>query len=189
VATTDLRETGARIEQVLAELRSTADPETADRAEDLVRLLVQLYGGGLERVVELLDAEPDGGRLVGTLAEDELVGSLLILHELHPHETERRVLDALEKVRPFLGSHSGDVEYVGITDDGVLQLRLQGSCNGCPSSTVTVKMAIETAISKAAPEIVAVEVEGVAAPPQPGLLQIHKRPEYLECPVPEAVDA
>jgi Fe-S cluster biogenesis protein NfuA len=184
-----MRQTGARIEQLLTELRSAADPETVDRAEDLVRLLVQLYGGGLERIVELVGAAAGGSRLMTAMAEDELVGSLLILHELHPHNTERRVLDALEKVRPFLGSHSGDVEYIGITEDGVLRLKLAGSCNGCPSSTVTVKMAIETAVEKAAPEIVGVEVEGVAAPPQPGLLQIAKRQEYLTCPVPEAVDA
>jgi Fe-S cluster biogenesis protein NfuA/nitrite reductase/ring-hydroxylating ferredoxin subunit len=77
------------------------------------------------------------------------------------------VAAALEKVRPYLGSHAGDVEYLGIAPDGVLRLRLAGSCNGCPSSTVTVKLAIEQAVRESAPEITGVEVEGVAPPPGP----------------------
>jgi len=80
---------------------------------------------------------------------------------------------ALDKVRPYLGSHAGGVEYLGIDDLGRVHLRLQGSCDGCPASSVTVKMAIETAILEAAPEIAGVEVENV----QTDLLQIkpHRR--------------
>src|SRR6202007_398955 len=97
---------------------------------------------------------------VETLAADPLIAGLLILHDLHPVPVRDRVLAALDKVRPYLGSHRGGVEFLGIADD-VVQLRLQGSCDGCASSTLTVKTAIEQAIADSAPEIAGVEVEGM----------------------------
>jgi Fe-S cluster biogenesis protein NfuA len=107
------------------------------------------------------------------------VASLLVLHDLHPRSTAERVLAALETVRPYLGSHAGDVEYLGLDPDNVVRLRLAGSCDGCPSSAVTVNLAIEKAIEEAAPEVIRVEVEGVtsAAPETNGegrtLLPLH----------------
>jgi Fe-S cluster biogenesis protein NfuA len=72
----------------------------------------------------------------------------------------------LESVRPFLASHGGNVELVGIRE-GRAKLRLQGSCHGCPSSTVTLKLAIEDAIQKAAPDLEGIDAEGVVDPPGP----------------------
>jgi Fe-S cluster biogenesis protein NfuA/nitrite reductase/ring-hydroxylating ferredoxin subunit len=91
---------------------------------------------------------------------------------------DARIQRALDQVRPYLGSHAGGVEYVGVTD-GVAHLRLEGSCHGCPSSTVTVRLAIEDAVKDAAPEVTEVAVEGMTdpAPPSPALLQIGRRPE------------
>jgi Fe-S cluster biogenesis protein NfuA/nitrite reductase/ring-hydroxylating ferredoxin subunit len=161
---TAARQTGDRIEHLLEEFRASALPEVADRAEELVALLVALYGAGLERIVGLLGEDPGGEGVLRRLAGDDLVASLLVLHDVHPDDTETRVLAALDQVRPYLGSHAGGVEYLGIDPDGVVRLRLEGSCDGCPSSLVTVKTAIEGAIEEAAPEVVAVEVEGVTAP-------------------------
>jgi Fe-S cluster biogenesis protein NfuA len=176
-AARDLRTVGSRIEELLAELRSVGDVPTREKAEEVVRLVVELYGAGLERVAELVDQETLE-RLVG----DELVASLLVLHGLHPKSTETRIVEALDRVRPYLGSHAGGVELLGVGADGVVRLRLEGSCHGCPSSTVTVRTAIERAIEEAAPEVTAVQVEGVADPHAPQLLQI--KPLYTECTVP-----
>jgi Fe-S cluster biogenesis protein NfuA/nitrite reductase/ring-hydroxylating ferredoxin subunit len=74
-------------------------------------------------------------------------------------------------VRPYLESHGGDVSLVGV-EEGVVRLRLSGSCNGCPSSTMTLKLAIEDAIQAAAPEIERVEAEGVSEQSGPKLLQL-----------------
>ncbi|MBA2596413.1 MAG: NifU family protein, partial [Chloroflexia bacterium] len=162
--TRNLRDSSTRIEQLLEELRATTDPATSAKVEDLVHLLVDVYGAGLRRIMETAFAEPNGAELLGRLAADELVASLLVLHDLHPHDTEARVLQALDKVSPYLGSHAGGVELLGIDDSGIVHLRLQGSCQGCPSSSVTVKLAIERAIEEAAPEITGIEVEGVTPP-------------------------
>jgi Fe-S cluster biogenesis protein NfuA len=156
----DLREVSARVEQLLAELGADADARVRDRAEELVRLLVEVYGEGLARIVELA-----GDEVVDRLTADDLVASLLVLHDLHPVDVIDRVRQALDRVRPYLGSHAGGVELLGVDDEGVVRLRLEGSCDGCPSSTVTVRLAIERAIGEVAPEVTRVDVEGVVAPP------------------------
>jgi Fe-S cluster biogenesis protein NfuA len=173
----DLRVVGARIEELLARLRAAGDPAVAETAEEVVRLVVELYGAGLERTVEL-----GGPEVLERLVEDELVASLLVLHGLHPKDTETRVVEALDQVRPYLGSHAGGVELLGVDPEGVVHLRLEGSCDGCPSSTQTVKLAIERAIEAAAPEVTAVEVENFTREREPQLLQI--KPLYTECAVP-----
>lgn len=178
----DLRAVGERIEELLGRIRATADPATADTTEEVVRLVVELYGAGLERAVELA-----GPEALERLVEDELVASLLVLHGLHPKDTETRVAEALDEVRPYLGSHAGGVELLGVDPEGVVHLRLEGSCDGCPSSTMTVKLAIERAIEEAAPEVTAVEVENLTTEREPQLLQIRTmRPEWQEpCPAVE----
>ncbi|MGH3439544.1 MAG: NifU family protein [Sciscionella sp.] len=157
----DARSVGARVEELLDALSASGDAAATSTAEELVRTLMEFYGAGLARIVELIGTTPDGEALLRQLTGDKLVGGLLVLHELHPEGTEDRVRGALEKVRPYLGSHSGDVELLDVDDEDVVHLRLEGSCHGCPSSMVTVKLAIEQAIEAAAPEIVRVEVDGV----------------------------
>jgi len=157
----DAQEVGEQIEQLLGQVRQGVNARTREQVEELVRLLLELYGRGLGRAMEVLD---EGGRR--TLAADPLVASLLVLHDLHPDDVHTRIQRALDRVRPYLGSHAGGIEFRGVDEAGVAHLRLEGSCNGCPSSTVTVKLAIEQAVLEAAPEVERIEVEGVAAPRQ-----------------------
>src|SRR4051812_47582441 len=69
-------------------------------------------------------------------------------------------MQALDKVRPYLASHGGNVEGLGLEDGGG-RLRLRGSCQSCPSSSMTLKPAIEGAIMEAAPDVASIEAEGV----------------------------
>lgn len=164
---------GGRVEALLAALTEQGGPHVGSTGEELVRVLVEFYGAGLERIVEVVAADrPD---LLLTLAEDPLVETQLILHGLHPIGPDERIERALDQVRPYLGSHAGGVDYLGIDDDGIAHLRLGGSCHGCPSSTVTVRMTIEEAVLGAAPEVAGIEVEGQTEEPKP-LLQIGLRP-------------
>ena len=88
-----------------------------------------------------------GTALIDSLASDDLVASVMLLYGLHPLDLETRVLQALEQVRPYLRSHGGNVELLGV-EEGVIRLRLQGSCHGCPSSAQTLKSTIEEAIAE-----------------------------------------
>jgi Fe-S cluster biogenesis protein NfuA len=167
-AARDLRAAADRIEALLGDIAQLGDAQVRTKAEELVRLLMELYGGGLARLLEIVDET--GGSAADAVFEglgaDPLVASLLLLHGLHPIDLRTRVERALEEVRPYLGSHGGDVKLLGI-EQGVVRLRLEGSCNGCPSSTVTMKLAVEQAIEKAAPEIAGIEVEGAEPQPAP----------------------
>ncbi len=172
---TSVAQAGERIEELLASLRARGGA-AADTAEELVRLLVGMYGDGLAAIMAALAEEGQAGRAItDRLTADPLVEGLLLLHGLHPLDVDERIQRALDRVRPYLGSHAGGVQYLGVRD-GVARLRLEGSCHGCPSSTVTVRLAIEGAVQDAAPEVTEVIVEGMTAPPEPKLLQIGPRP-------------
>jgi len=165
----DVGERVGRVEALIEQVESLPDRVAREAAVEMVGALLDLYGEGLARTLALLD---DGTRRA--LAEDELVAHLLLLHDLHPIPVETRVHEALEEVRPYLDSHGGGVELVGV-EEGVVRLRMHGSCDGCPSSAMTLKLAIEDAIHKAAPDVVAVEADGVSAPAAPAgptLLQL-----------------
>jgi len=164
----------ARVETLLEEVESLADPAGRETAAEVIQALVELYGEGLRRIMAGLGGE-DADGLRAALADDELVAHLLFLHDLHPVSLEERVHGALEEVRPYLDSHGGGVELVGV-EDGVVRLRLQGSCSGCPSSTMTLKLAIEDAIHKAAPDVETIEAEGVTEAAPPPLLKLEMSP-------------
>ena len=144
------RMAGDRI-QTLLDSCAAGGTAAQERAQQLVREVVGLYGAGLERIMEAGDPG-----LAERLATDDLVASLLLVHGLHPHDVHRRVSDALDRVRPYLGSHGGDVDLLGITDgpDGArVLLAFKGSCKSCPSSAVTLELAVQDAVRAAAPEV------------------------------------
>jgi Fe-S cluster biogenesis protein NfuA/nitrite reductase/ring-hydroxylating ferredoxin subunit len=158
-----LQERVARIETLLEEIESLQDPNARSKAAEVVGVLLELYGEGLARVMEVVAQGEERERTFEALTADELVSHLLLLHGLHPLDVETRVVRALEEVRPYLQSHGGNVELLGV-EEGVARVRLQGSCDGCPSSTVTLKLAIEEAVMKAAPDLEGIEAEGVTEP-------------------------
>jgi Fe-S cluster biogenesis protein NfuA/nitrite reductase/ring-hydroxylating ferredoxin subunit len=167
--TTD--ESGALFERV-QELQTLLDgceqSAARDLADELMSNVVQLYGTGLQRIVEgILASGPEGARIASQLAGDPLVATLLLIHDLHPVPLEQRVQDALDSVRPYMDSHGGDVEMLSL-QDGVARIRLQGSCSDCSASSVTLELAIKQALEDAAPDLEGLEVEGVA-PQMPGL--------------------
>ncbi|MBR4177603.1 MAG: NifU family protein [Bacteroidales bacterium] len=70
---------------------------------------------------------------------------------------EKKVLNALSQIRPYLQQDGGDVEYVDMTNEGVVMVRLQGHCGTCPHAMQTLKQGIESAIKKVIPEVKSVE--------------------------------
>ncbi len=164
---TQWRTAGDRI-QTLLDSCAAGGAAAHERAQQLVREVVGLYGSGLDRIVQLGDSD-----LSERLATDDLVASLLLIHGLHPHDVHRRVSDALDRVRPYLGSHGGDVDLLEIVPVGTMgeitvRLAFKGSCKSCPSSAVTLELAVEDAVRAAAPEISAIEV--VTAEPTPSVI-------------------
>ncbi|MEA2472791.1 MAG: hypothetical protein QOE06_706 [Thermoleophilaceae bacterium] len=150
----------ARVQELTGRLEDLDDPACRELAEQLTSAVVQMYGAGLERIVELADADTRAG-----MAEDSLVGGLLMIHDLFPVPIEERVAQALDTVKPYMESHGGNVELVGI-EDGVAKLRLQGSCKSCRASSSTLELAVRQALEQAAPDLLGMDVEGIEEEPE-----------------------
>jgi Fe-S cluster biogenesis protein NfuA len=163
----EARERAARLEDQLAALEGLP-PTARETATAAVATLLELYGEALARLAVRLPAD--------VLVGDELVAHLLMVHGLHPAPVEQRVQAALDEVRPYLRSHGGEVELLGVRD-GVVSLRLEGSCSGCAVSRTTLEVAVEDAIRRAAPEVEAIRAEDGA----PG-----SGADYDSCPLPMA---
>lgn len=144
----------ARLDELLAGLETAPGP-TVQSALEAVRLLTEVYGEALGRVLDRASDE-----LARWLAEDELVGHLLVLHRIHPEPAERRAARAVERLRPAVRERGGDVEWVGV-DERVARVRVStggGGCgSGCGGGTADVTDAVRAAVLAAAPELAAVE--------------------------------
>lgn len=154
----------ARVQELTGRLEDLDDGECRALAEELTGAVVQMYGAGLERIVELIEDEETRDRL----ARDELVAGLLMIHDLYPVPLEERVGQALDTVRPYMESHGGNVELLGI-EDGVARLRLEGSCKSCRASSSTLELAVRQALQEAAPDLLGMDVEGIPEPELPGM--------------------
>lgn len=176
-----------KIEELIGRIESLPDPKARANAVALVQALMDFHGEALDRMMELVASEGETGfAIFDKFSADPLVSNLLLLHGSHPLPLETRVTEALEKIRPHLDSHGGNVELLEITN-GVVRLRLQGTCRTCPSSADTLRNAVEAAIYSAAPDVVSIEAEGVlGTTPASEFVQIGKTYDIADCQLPIA---
>jgi Fe-S cluster biogenesis protein NfuA/nitrite reductase/ring-hydroxylating ferredoxin subunit len=180
----------ARVQELTAQLGEIEDPAARELGEELTAAVVQMYGAGLERIVGALgEAGPAGTEVMDRLVQDGVVASLLLIHDLYPVSVEERVLQALERVRPYMESHGGDVELLGV-HQGIAHLRLQGSCRSCSASSATLELAVRQALEEAAPDLDGMEVEGVVEEAEPAPLDVLQvEPSWFELDGAAAVPA
>lgn len=149
------------IEGLVREIENVSDPAARSLSKQLVQSLMDLHGSGFERMLEIVHRNVDTGQqIIDELGRDPLTKSLLLLYGLHPLDLQTRIVEALEKSRPYLRSHGGNVELARVSEAGVVTLRLEGSCHSCPSSAVTLQSTVEQAIYDAAPDVTSIIVEG-----------------------------
>ena len=148
-AMSDAAATSERIERLLDQVRATAGPLAWQRVDELLTALVDLYGRALGRMLEAI--EPERRR---ALADDELLGSLLALHQLSPLRLDERVQGALAALAPSFGA----LELVAL-EGGTLKLR---AVDAPPIAGAA--QAIEAALVEAAPELLRVEIDGLREP-------------------------
>jgi hypothetical protein len=160
----DPQAAAVRIESLLAELGASGDARVRAAAEDLVRQLMQLYGAGLARMMDLIfeQDEAAAAALFDRFADDPLVASLMALHGLHPQSVEARIARALDRVRPVVSAAGADLTVLAVSDDSI-RLRLDTQ-PGVPSPAANVRPIVERVIAEAAPEIERIVFEGGAAP-------------------------
>ena len=154
------------IEALLQRIEKANDPAMSAMAKELVQRLMEFHGAGIERMLEIVHQNAGAeNAAIDSLGRDPLVRSLLLLYGLHPDSLETRVRQALEKTRPYLKSHGGNVSLISVDNAGAVTLRLEGSCHGCASSSATLKLAVEEAIYEAAPDVSAILVDGAIEEP------------------------
>jgi Fe-S cluster biogenesis protein NfuA len=154
----DLDEAFSHMGRLIGELDAEADPELRDKVFELLDWIDGFHREAVTRIVGLLpfDAfqalreDPVIDRLIETYSEDEE----------EPEDLAESLEEALDEIRPYLHSHGGEMEVLDVTG-GVVRLRLMGSCDGCPSSTITLTQGVEKILKERWPGFRKIEVEGL----------------------------
>ena len=191
VSDIEARAIATRVEDQLASLESVSDPSArvvSAAALDAVASLVELYGAGLDRIIGIVSRASDPA-IVATLnaefARDEVVGQLLLIHDLHPDPVSVRVERALQAVQEEHRKQSGRVELVAMADDKV-QLRIVDAGQGCHSTAPELTRLAEEAVRAAAPEVGTVDTTVLSESPPEALIPLtHRRAS----PVSSAIEA
>jgi hypothetical protein len=146
------------IEVVIRQIEASGDPSVRTAARELMQLVMELHGAGLERILEILRSAGESGQscqcLIGSLGRDDMVSSLLVLYGLHPLGIEERIHQAIEKANRQMRSRDGTVELLGI-EDGAVRLHLKANGHG-----PALKEVVEAAIYQAAPDITSLIIDG-----------------------------
>ena len=150
-------ELAGAVDEAIAAVSELEDGNAREIAERLRRAVEAFHRPALVHVVRVLRDDPRGKELLFDLVDEPSVRAVLALHEIIRPDPMTRAVRALDAVRPYLRSHGGDVDLVRI-DDGAAVVRLQGSCNGCSMSAVTLQNTVEEALVGAVDEIERVEV-------------------------------
>lgn len=165
---TSIEELAARVDDAVAAVAQLDSPARAI-AEELQVAVEAVHKAGLVAIVRRLRADDATRAALFELADDPAVHMLLSLHGIIRPDPATLATQALAAVRPQLHSHGGDVTLVRVAD-GTAFVRLEGACNGCSMSAVTLRNLVEEALLQAVPEITAVEV--VADQPTPTLIPV-----------------
>jgi len=170
--TKELQQRIQRIGGLVQEIEAIADPSVRASTKQLVHLLMEFHGAGLDRALEIVanTGEP-GLRLIDNLGRDPLVSSLLVLYGLHPDDVDTRARKALEQVLPKVQRGGGELEVLDINNSGV-RLRLSVSAHSCGSTANTLKSTVEDAIYEAAPDVGSVVIEGLDDKPSNGFVSL-----------------
>jgi Fe-S cluster biogenesis protein NfuA len=164
-----------KLEILLSDLQACSDPVVRGQALEAVQTLMEFHGAGISKLLEYIEKAGAAGKsIMASAANDDLVGSLLLLYGLHPADFESRVRQALDHVRPQIEKLGGSFELLEVSD-GIVRLRAQTSGHGCQSTGKKIQTAIEEAIISKAPEATVIEIDGLApAMPAAGFVPVEQ---------------
>lgn len=155
------RERVGRIDDIVRSLESEADPAIRAQVKELVQALMDLHGGAIERMLEIVSRDArDAPRISDSLAADELTASLLVLYDLHPESFETRVQRGVDRARQLLRKRGAEIELLAIADAAV-RLRVTAGAHGCGSTLDDLKNAVRDALLSSAPDAEDLVIEGL----------------------------
>jgi Fe-S cluster biogenesis protein NfuA len=181
----DFRHRVQQIREFVEKIEGIADPAVRATVKELVQLIMELHGTGLERMLEITFQAGDSGvGIIDKLGRDPLAGSLLILYGLHPEGLETRVIKAVERIRPSLRKQGCEIELTAV-DEGVVRIEIEVGKHTCGSTVKTIQSAVEEAIYEAAPDATSLFIEGLDAKAPSGFVALEKlMGEHLSVEVP-----
>jgi hypothetical protein len=160
------KEWAARIEELTSRADALKDPEARRVAVDLLQVVMDYHAAAIERMMRIVNESEGGASIAGSIAEDGLAASVLLLHDLHPDGFETRVRRAVDKLRLRLNPRGANLTLLGLDppgmDSGVVRLRYEPPRNGHVPSA---RNLIEDGIVEMAPETVEVSIEGLEEQP------------------------
>lgn len=159
-----------RVDALVEQIERSRDFATQSAAREVVGLLLDLHRAGLSRLLEIAEAEGAPDALRQAWSNDDLVRSLLVLHDVHPESVETRVRAALDGLRSALKQHAARAELVNL-DEGLVRIRIFGDGTPCGSSRGAIRELIEGVVGAAAPDA-RIEIEGLEAAPSFPLVQL-----------------
>ncbi|HWF19348.1 MAG TPA: NifU family protein [Verrucomicrobiae bacterium] len=161
----ELNEQARRIQELMEQVDALPDLAARALLHECLETVLSLQGRGLAQILQIVqDAGPEGQKVLDGLIANDAVRAILLIHGLHPVDLATRLQQALDKVRPYMESHGGNVELLSLEND-VARLRLHGTCKSCPSSAVTMELAVRRAIEEFCPDLAGFEVEGAGGEP------------------------
>jgi hypothetical protein len=170
----DFQKRVQKIGGLVHDLEAIADPASRAAAKELVQLLMDLHGTGLERILEIVFQSTDSGaQIIDDLGRDSLVSSLLILYGLHPEELQTRLERKLEQIRSKLHKMGAEATLISV-NGGDVRLRVTIGGHACGSTSQAVKVTVEEAVYEAAPDLTSLVVEGLEEPTPSGFVAVEK---------------
>ena len=170
----DFQKRVQKIGALVHDLEAIADPASRAAAKELVQLLMDLHGTGMERILEIVFQSGDSGtQIIDDLGRDSLVSSLLILYGIHPEELQTRLERKLEQFRSKLHKMGAEAKLVSV-NGGEVCLRVTIDGHACGSTSQAVKATVEEAVYEAAPDLTSLVVEGLEEPTPSGFVAVEQ---------------
>lgn len=152
-------------DQLIQEFEQHPDEQVREKVFQLLDAVDRLHRPGLRALMQFLESKKLWG-IIEQARSDPVIRTLLELYDLMPRTEEQQVQKALDLVRPYMQSHGGEIDVLGVTE-GIVRVRLKGSCNGCSESAVTLQRGVEEALKQGFPGFKGLEVEE-SPPPTAG---------------------
>ena len=170
--TTNFHEQVRKLGELIAQFDRMPDSPQKSAGKELVQLLMDVHGQGLERILELVfESRESGSALIDRLGKDDIAGGLLLLYSLHPDAFETRVQTAIERIRPRLRKLSCAIDLLSI-ENAVVRVQLTKGGHSCGSSTRELQAIVEGGIYELAPDVALLEILGLEEPASTGFVAL-----------------
>ena len=147
-----------RLGTLVGELEQALPAGSNIAVKELVKLLMEVHGAGLERMMEVIfESGTPGEGIIAKIGADPITRNLLLLYSLHPDSLDTRVATALEKAKGRLRKLGGEVELIAI-HDGAVEVRLRGPEHSCGSTARNLGSLLEECIYEPAPDVTSVTI-------------------------------